>query len=136
MTDNSPAMIADGGALAGLAGPAIAQSARNRSVRLFDRHQVAGLPARHDEGPGEFCDLAVDLNPIDIGRPTLKADWNDLTGPFGAVVGDGVVNLAGYQLADKMLGVADLFIARVFLEKLPGMKYATHFPKEFPDATP
>jgi hypothetical protein len=87
------------------------------------------------KGLARFCDLAVDLNPIEIGKPTLTADWNDLTGPFGAVVGDGVVNLAGYQLVDKMLSVADRFIARVFMEKLPGMKYATFFPKEFPGAS-
>jgi hypothetical protein len=83
----------------------------------------------------ELCDLAVDLNPIEIGKPTLKADWNELTGRFGAVIGDGVINLAGVELVDRMLAVADRFVARVFMEKQPGMKYARVFPTAFPEAS-
>ena len=82
-----------------------------------------------------LCDLAVDLNPIEFDKPTLKADWNDLSDPFGAVIGDGVVNLEGMQIVDKMLAIADVFVARVFLERMPWMKYARYFPQEFPGAS-
>lgn len=79
-----------------------------------------------------LCDLAVDLTPINVGIPTLQSDWNDLSGRFGAVIGDGVLNLAGMGLIEKMLKISDRFVARVFMKKQPGMKYATFFPVEFP----
>ena len=79
-----------------------------------------------------FCHVAVDLNPIEIGKPTIKSDWNDLTGNFKVVIGDGVINLAGMELVDRMLKISERFICRVFMAKQPGMKYATYFPTSFP----
>jgi hypothetical protein len=81
-----------------------------------------------------FCDLAVDLNPISIDKPTLKEDWNNLTGDFGTIIGDGVINLEGFQLVDKMSLICKRLVCRIFMEKLPNMKYAAFFPKEFPKA--
>jgi hypothetical protein len=81
-----------------------------------------------------LCDLAVDLAPVDIGRPTLKCNWNDLKGNFGVVIGDGVLNLEGLGLVEKMLALADRFVARVYTKKQPWMKYATFFPTDFPSS--
>lgn len=83
-----------------------------------------------------LCDVAVDLAPVNIGKPSLRCDWHALTGiRAGAIIGDGVINLAGMELVDKMLALCDRFICRVFLKKIPGMKYATHFPASLPGAT-
>jgi hypothetical protein len=82
-----------------------------------------------------LCDVAADLNPIAIGKPVLKCDWNALTGRFGAVIGDGVLNLAGPGLVQKVLAVSDRLVARVFMKKQPLMRYATIFPTEFPGST-
>ena len=81
----------------------------------------------------ELCDFAVDLNPIKINKPTIKANWLELEGiKAGAIIGDGVVNLAGLGLVKKASLVAQKLICRVFLKKFDWMRYATHFPNEFP----
>ena len=80
----------------------------------------------------ELCDVAVDLFPIEIGKPTIQSNWLDLDVRAGAVIGDGVINLAGFDLIDHMLSISERFICRVFMAKQPGMKYATFFPTEFP----
>jgi len=82
-----------------------------------------------------LCDVAVDLNPRAIGKPTLDCDWNNLEIQAGAIIGDGVINLAGMALVEKLLQCCDRLVCRVFLQKLPGMKYATHFPQHFPGAS-
>jgi len=79
-----------------------------------------------------LCDLAVDLKPINIKKPTLQCDWNNLEGSFGAIIGDGVLNLTGLQFIEKALKISKKFICRTFTYKQPGMKYATIFPTEFP----
>jgi hypothetical protein len=82
------------------------------------------------------CDVAVDLNPVECGKPTLKRDWKNLDDiQAGAIIGDGVLNLAGIGLVDTLLRCCDRLVCRVFLKKLPGMKYAAHFPQEFPAAS-
>lgn len=83
-----------------------------------------------------ICDYMVDLNPIPQKKPVIKADWSGFQVGFGAevVIGDGVLNLAGPELVDKLLENHDKVVCRVFLRKLEGMKYATHFPKSFPGA--
>ena len=79
-----------------------------------------------------LTDVAVDLNPIDIGKPCLKADWRDLEGfEAGVMIGDGVLNLLGLGFVDKALSISKRLVCRVFLKKLPEMKYATFFPTEF-----
>jgi hypothetical protein len=82
-----------------------------------------------------LCNCAVDLNPIPISKPTIKCNWNDLTGEYHSIIGDGVINLAGMELVEKMLKISKRFIARVFMKKQPGMKYATFFPDKFPNSS-
>ena len=81
----------------------------------------------------DLCDIAIDLNPIDIGKPVIKADWRSMEGfKAGAIIGDGVLNLVGLDFYKKALELSNKFICRVFTEKLSKMKYAQIFPKEFP----
>jgi len=82
----------------------------------------------------DLCDVAVDLNPIQIKESlqVIKCDWNDLCGDFGVIIGDGVLNFTGLDFVHKALKLAKRAIFRVFMEKQPGMKYATIFLKEFP----
>ena len=78
-----------------------------------------------------YCDIAVDLTPVPVGIPTIQANWLDLTGfEAGAIIGDGVINLTGFELVDKMSKLTKVLVCRVFIKKLDGMKYATFFPKE------
>lgn len=79
-----------------------------------------------------LCDFMVDLNPIHQNKPVIKCDWNDLNEYAEVVIGDGVINLEGIQLIDKLLKKYNKIICRVFIKKFPWMKYATHFPNEFP----
>jgi len=99
--------------------------------------------SRHIEGRRPVCllgltksllplsDVTVDL----ADGATIKSNWNDLTGSYGAVIGDGVLNLEGLQLINRVAKVTSRFVARVFTKKLPGMKYATIFPTEFPGSS-
>jgi hypothetical protein len=79
-----------------------------------------------------FCDVAVDLNPHKIDKPIIKGNWADLTGSYGAIIGDGVLNLMGLEFVPQMLQLAPKLVCRVFMKKLPEMKYAQIFPTEFP----
>ena len=79
-----------------------------------------------------LCEYMVDLNPIPQERPVIKSDWSDFKEMADAVMGDGVLNLAGMDLVPKILSRCDLLVCRVFMKRLDGMKYATHFPKDFP----
>lgn len=80
-----------------------------------------------------LCDYAIDLNPIDIGIPTIKEDWNDINGYHSCVfIGDGVLNLMGVEFVNKIISLSSRLVFRVFLRKFEWMKYATHFPTEFP----
>ena len=81
-----------------------------------------------------LCDYAVDLNPIEIGKPTIKCDWREMK-ECGAIIGDGILNLIGLDYYKKAMEISNRFICRVFMEKLPKMKYAEFFPKEFPDCS-
>lgn len=80
----------------------------------------------------DLCDFAVDLHPTEISKTTIQSNWWNLNISVGSVIGDGVINLEGLKLVDKFSTMCKQFICRVFLTKLPGMKYATHFPSEFP----
>jgi hypothetical protein len=83
-----------------------------------------------------MCDVAVDLCPIEIGIPAIKSNWLDVEGFYaGAIIGDGIVNLEGDNLIKKVSTMTDKLIARVFMAKQPGMKYATYFPTEFPGSS-
>jgi len=81
-----------------------------------------------------LCDVAVDLNPVDIGKPTIKSDWYDFEFKSRAIISDGAINFTGLELVDRVLQMTNKFVCRVFLKKLPGMKYATYFPSELPGA--
>lgn len=84
-----------------------------------------------------LCDFAIDLSPVDIGKPVIKEDWFkilDLKLEIGTIIGDGVLNLTGEGLLPYISKCCNAFITRVFLEKLPQMRVATHFPNYFPGA--
>lgn len=82
-----------------------------------------------------LCDFMVDLNPIPKEKPVIKCDWAKIKQESEVIIGDGVLNLCGLELVKDLLQVTNKLICRVFLEKLDGMKYATHFPKEFPESS-
>lgn len=81
-----------------------------------------------------ICDYMVDMTPIPQKKPVIKSNWKDFGGLAGTVIGDGVLNLAGPDLVEKLLKKCDRLVCRVFTRKLEGMKYATHFPNSFPGA--
>lgn len=82
-----------------------------------------------------LCDVAVDLSPVESEKPTLKLNWFDLRDiSVGCIIGDGVINLTGYSLVNHLSKISNSFVCRIFTEKLEGMKYATFFPKEFPES--
>lgn len=82
-----------------------------------------------------ICDFMVDLNPSPQSKPVIKCDWNNLTEHAEVVMGDGVINLEGLQLINKLFDNYNKIICRVFLKKFPWMKYASHFPQKFPTAS-
>lgn len=82
-----------------------------------------------------LCEYMVDLNPIPQIKPVVRAEWGDLSSMADVIIGDGVLNLAGPELADKLRCKCDRLLCRVFKRKFEGMKYATHFPTRFPGAT-
>jgi len=80
-----------------------------------------------------MCDVAIDLCPVEIGIPTIKSNWLDVEGFYaGVIIGDGIINLEGDRLIEKVSTIADKLICRVFMAKQHNMKYATYFPTEFP----
>jgi len=81
-----------------------------------------------------ICDYMVDLTPILQNKPVVRADWGGFSELAGVIMGDGVLNLAGYDLVHRLLKKCDRLVCRVFTRKLEGMKYATHFPTSFPEA--
>jgi hypothetical protein len=102
------------------------------------RHHVRGMGAVCLLGMTKslipLCDYMVDLNPIQQEKPVVKTDWAELKVRPNVILGDGVLNLSGQELVEKLLAVSDKVVCRVFLRKLEGMKYAQHFPTEFPGA--
>lgn len=81
-----------------------------------------------------LCDYMVDLNPIPQEKPVIRSAWEDLEGRAEVILGDGVLNLAGIGLVQSLSRKCRKLVCRVFLKKLEGMKYATHFPNNFPGA--
>ena len=82
-----------------------------------------------------ICDYMVDLNPIPQEKPVIKSDWVEFKMLADAIIGDGIINLSGIDLVPKIMEKCELFVCRVFLEKMDGMKYATYFPKQFPKSS-
>lgn len=81
-----------------------------------------------------LCDYMVDLNPIPQEKPVIKSGWEDFREDASVMIGDGVLNLVGPELVTKLSKRCRRLVCRVFLDKLDGMKYATHFPNIFPEA--
>lgn len=81
-----------------------------------------------------MCDYMVDLNPIKTSKKVIQCDWLNLEECSEAIIGDGVINLAGMRLVNSMRKICRKLVCRVFTKKLPGMKYATNFPDNFPDS--
>jgi 7-cyano-7-deazaguanine synthase in queuosine biosynthesis len=82
----------------------------------------------------QLADITVDLAP----SADVHMDWleiGNIGATFDTVIGDGVLNLVDQSLKGEALKVASTFVCRVFTKKLNGMKYATHFPTDFSDAT-
>lgn len=82
-----------------------------------------------------FCEYMIDLHPVKQDKPVLKKDWNDIDVYSEAFIGDGILNLEGLQLVDKLLKNCEKLVCRVFLKKFPWMKYAKHFPSKFPGSS-
>lgn len=78
-----------------------------------------------------ICDYMVDLNPTPQKKPVVAAEWAEFNTPADAIIGDGVLNLAGIGLVDELRRKCDRLVCRVFTRRLEGMKYATHFPTKF-----
>lgn len=117
---------------------------RNLSPPLSPNKLEVELYEKYVEGRGpvcllgmtkelaHLCEYMVDLNPSQQERPVIKSDWRDFNGIADVIIGDGVLNLSGMDLVPKLLSRCDLLVCRVFLRKLEGMKYAKHFPNDFP----
>jgi hypothetical protein len=82
-----------------------------------------------------LCDFMVDLNPIKQEKPVIHSDWSHIKQECDVIIGDGVLNLCGLDLANNLLKITNKLICRVFMNKLEGMKYATYFPNEFPGSS-
>ena len=81
-----------------------------------------------------LSNYAVDLNPFSNEIFTIQKDWREMTETAKVIIGDGILNLLGLNFVEKVMKLCDTFICRVFLDKFPWMKYATIFPKEFPNS--
>jgi hypothetical protein len=78
-----------------------------------------------------LCDMMVDLNKIEAEKPLLQKNWLELNQKAEVIIADGSLNLAGFELVPRMMGLCFRFVCRVFTRKHEGMKYANFFPKEF-----
>jgi len=75
----------------------------------------------------DLADTAIDINPIPHEK-VKRGNWFDITDVYDVIIGDGVLNLAGGILVEKLLKYTrKILIIRFFPEKLKEMKYATHF---------
>lgn len=79
-----------------------------------------------------LCDFMVDLFPTKQEKLVIQQNWNDFEKPCEAIIGDGIINLEGLQLVEKLTKCSNKLVFRVFLKKFSWMKYAQHFPTEFP----
>lgn len=86
-----------------------------------------------------LCDFMIDINPSPQEKPVIKMDWNDYKGEGNlyseVVIGDGILNLEGIQLAETIMRYCEKLICRVFLKKFEWMIYAEHFPQKFPGSS-
>lgn len=108
-----------------------------REVEIYARHCGQDRPVCLLGMTKELihlCDYMVDLNPIPQEKPVIRSAWEDFRGRAEVILGDGVLNLAGIGLAQTLSQRCGRLVCRVFLKKLDGMKYATHFPDNFPGA--
>ena len=112
-------------------------SPNDYEIDLYKKHIKGYFPVcllGMTKGLQPFCDYMVDLHPVNQPKTVLNKNWNEFEEYAGAIMGDGVLNLEGLQLAEKLLTRCNKLVCRVFLKKLSCMKYATHFPQEFPNA--
>lgn len=81
-----------------------------------------------------LCDVAVDLDPKYEDSKLIYGDWYNISGDYENIIADGSLNWGAEELLPIIEKHCKRFICRVFSEKLPGMKYATHFYSEFEGA--
>lgn len=81
-----------------------------------------------------LCNFMVDDDPSLQDKPVINIDWNKYQENSEVIIGDGVLNLEGIQLVDKLMKYCKKLVCRVFLKKFDWMKYAKHFPNEFPNS--
>lgn len=97
------------------------------------RHVGSTLLLGHTKELLHLADVAVDLNPIGNEPKVMQGDWTMNGMMFTNIICDGGLTLSK-DLCDRTLTMASkncmIFISRVFHGKLPGMKYATHFPTD------
>lgn len=106
-------------------------------VEVFRRHLLPGktlLLGSTYELLG-LCDAAIDLSPRYDDPKISKGDWHHFEGHYANIIGDGSLNWGADDLLRYLETKCERLIVRVFSEKLPGMKYATHFYRELPMAT-
>ena len=82
----------------------------------------------------ELCTEAIDLEPKYDNPKIKKGDWNNIDGFYDTIIGDGVLSWGADSVLNSVSKHCKVFICRVFSEKLQGMKYATHFYKDFNNA--
>lgn len=83
----------------------------------------------------KFADISVDLNfPENLNAlddiELIKDDWFNIPNygkKYGTIIGDGVLNLVGGSLVERLRRSCDRLIIRFFTSKINGMKYATYF---------
>jgi len=83
----------------------------------------------------DLATIAIDINPINHPK-VKKGNWFDISDNYDVIMGDGVLNLVGGSLVDKLLSFTNLIIIRFFPEKLECMKYATYFKNDVFLSTP
>ena len=104
-------------------------SPNDYEIDLYKKHIKGYFPVcllGMTKGLQPFCDYMVDLHPVNQPKTVLNKNWNEFEEYAGAIMGDGVLNLEGLQLAEKLLTRCNKLVCRVFLKKLSCMKYATH----------
>ena len=77
-----------------------------------------------------FCTHSIDINPpnhMRISDKCIKGDWFQINRHYDTIIGDGVLNLVGGSLVKHLSKYCNTLVIRFFEEKLPNMKYATHF---------
>lgn len=79
-----------------------------------------------------LCNRSVDNDPNIKLENHLCLDWFDMKDiSVDLIIGDGVLNLYGPQLLPVIMKHCNVFMSRVFVRKVEGMRYAKYFMADF-----